>query len=194
MKYLRIPIIVVTVALLLSGCITVPAPQPAPQEPAVQEVVQAPPAATQAAPVVVVVTATPDTTSNTASNTSAGCSDSAELGNVDPPDGAKIGGGKDFKMTWELFNTGTCTWDSNYIFVFMGGEQMASLTEVKPLSENTIPPGSSLTIFITMRSPAESGDYIGYWSWANSKGNGDPVPVTMGGGASGTVYVRIIVP
>ena len=188
MKYLRIPITVVTVALLLSGCITVPAPQPAPQEPAVQ----APPAATEAPPVVIVVTATPDTTSNPVSNTSAGCSDSAQLGNVDPPNGAKIGAGKDFKMTWELFNSGTCTWDSNYKLVSAGGEQMAALTEVKPLSNNTIPPGSSLTIFITMRSPAEAGDYSGDWQWVN--GNGEFVPVTFGNSVASFITARIIVP
>jgi len=126
----------------------------------------------------------------TAANT--GCNRLAVLDSEDPPYNARIKAGQNFQKTWTLINTGTCTWDSSYRLVFAFGDQMAAANEIQPLVRNTIPPGSSLTIYINMRAPSDSGQYSAAWSWLT--GNGDTVFFDIGGDTAEYLYASITVP
>ena len=195
MKYLRF--LSISIIFLVTACGGAPAPAAAPAP-------QQPPAAQEPTVVVVVVTqeSAPDSaalafveapTADEAPNTT-GCSNSARLEDENPPFGAKVKAGQDFKKTWTLTNTGTCTWDSSYRLVFVSGEQMAALSQVQPLVKNTIPPGSSLTVYITMRAPAESGQYTGNWRWVTGSSD-NVVSVDVGNGSlTDAISVAITVP
>jgi hypothetical protein len=181
MKHLRLSsVFIILVLMLACGGAPAPAPVVAPatqQPPAQQPPAQQPPTAVPAA------TKAPATTT--------GC-DSARLVSEDPQDGGRVQAGNSFQKVWELLNTGTCTWDSKYQLIFVEGEQMAGLTQVQPLVKNLIPPGSSLSIFITMQAPDTAGEYTAKWKWVN--GNGETIPVDIAGITSQFVTARITVP
>jgi hypothetical protein len=117
------------------------------------------------------------------------CADSAKLVSEDPQDGAKFKADEAFRKTWNLINTGTCTWDASYQFVFVEGEQMASSGVIKPLVSNAITPGGSLSIYIDMQAPAKQGEHIGKWSWVDAAGK--TVPVTYLEVISNVITVKI---
>jgi cell wall-associated NlpC family hydrolase len=132
------------------------------------------------------------TAAPTATTTTSGCKDSARLVSEDPQDGGRVNGGSSFEKVWKLENTGACTWDSSYRLLFVEGAQLTGLKEVQPLVKNSIPSGSFLSIFITMRAPTTAGEFTTKWKWVNGKG--ETVPVEIGGTPSQFVIIRITVP
>lgn len=117
------------------------------------------------------------------------CIDSASLVSEDPQDGAKFNAGEVFRKTWNLVNTGTCTWDANYQLIFVEGEQMASAGLIKPLAANTVAPGGPLGIWIDMVAPTAQGEHVGKWSW--NDGAGKSVPISFSGVVSSVITVKI---
>lgn len=79
-----------------------------------------------------------------------------------------------FTMTFTLKNTGACTWDSSYAIAFESGYRMSQL-EKYPLiaGGETVAPGESTTIHITMVSPPKTGGHQGIWQLIS--GNGTPL-------------------
>ena len=107
-----------------------------------------------------------------------------------PDDAGKFNAGATFTKKWTLKNTGTCTWDPSYKLAFVEGIQLANGPEVKPLVNNTIPPGVSLTIEVPMRAPEAAGtEYLSKWSWKDGAGN--VVRIGYAGGDTGVITVKI---
>jgi hypothetical protein len=106
----------------------------------------------------------------TATPTSTACTNSASLiADVSVPDGAQFAPASGFNKTWRIKNTGTCTWDSSYLIVHAGGNLMGAVSSYFPLRD-TVFPGQTIDLTISMVSPATAGNYQSDWKLQNSKG------------------------
>lgn len=97
------------------------------------------------------------------------------------PDGTKFSPGTEFTKSWRLKNTGTCTWNPNYKFVFISGDQMGGVNSVK--LDDYVSPGEKFDVLVNLKAPAKPGTYIGYWRLQAADGF-----------QFGQVYVQIKVP
>jgi hypothetical protein len=79
--------------------------------------------------------------------------------------------GTNFTKTWQIQNTGTCTWTSDYRVVFSSGSRMDAETP-QSLTVDSVAPGESVNISIEMVAPASSGQHLGYWRMQNASGLG----------------------
>ena len=80
------------------------------------------------------------------------------------PDGAQMLPRFTFVKTWELKNTGTCTWTPDYSVVFAKrGVAMDGPAAAPILSSGEVKPGDSVQVSVTLRAPAQPGDYAGDW-------------------------------
>ncbi|HSR31118.1 MAG TPA: transporter substrate-binding domain-containing protein, partial [Anaerolineae bacterium] len=75
--------------------------------------------------------------------------------------------GQAFAKGWQVQNTGTCTWDTNYRLVWvsghkMGGEPVAVARQVKP--------GDTYDLQISLIAPPKPGSYQGVWQMENGQG------------------------
>jgi len=77
------------------------------------------------------------------------------------PDGTEFTAGDLFTKSWQLRNTGSCTWNPNYRLVFSGGDQMNATDSIK-LNDH-VAPGESADFFVDMEATDETGTHTGYW-------------------------------
>ncbi len=92
----------------------------------------------------------------------------AYVADVTVPDGSQFDEGVTFDKTWRLRNTGTCTWDTRYQLVFVGGAQLGGPS---PTSlPQTVPPGSTVDITVPMIAPDTPGTYRSQWQMRNPDG------------------------
>lgn len=119
---------------------------------------------------------------------SGGCTLQASfVKDVTVPDGTKIAAGQKFTKTWQLKNSGTCTWTTDYKVVFYSGAQLGA-----PNSQTLgtqVAPGGTVSISIRMIAPTSNGSYKGEWLLS------DPSGITFGTELSGIVpfWVQIVV-
>ena len=83
------------------------------------------------------------------------------VSDVTIPDGTIVNPGSTFMKTWRVLNSGSCTWDSTYKFVFvdgdiMGGGYVYSFPGVAG-------PGQTVDIPIQLYAPQVAGSYTGTW-------------------------------
>jgi hypothetical protein len=83
------------------------------------------------------------------------------VSDVTIPDGTIVSPGQTFWKTWRVLNSGSCTWDSNYKFVFndgdiMGGGYVYAFPGVAA-------PGQTVDIPIELFAPQVAGTYTGTW-------------------------------
>lgn len=84
------------------------------------------------------------------------------------PDGSKFAPGDTFTKTWRLKNRGTCTWTSDYMLVFVRGDQMGGTTAVR--IPGNVPPGQTVDVSVTLTVPSGRGRFVGYWMLRNPSG------------------------
>lgn len=133
-------------------------------------------------------TGSPATAVPTPTPTSAGCFDRAALlADVTVPDNTQFAPTTGFNKTWRLKNTGTCTWENSYQIVHAGGHLLGAVSSVFSLNQ-TVAPGQTADITISMVSPSTTGVFQSDWKLQNSKGQ------IFGLGQNGSpFYVKIIV-
>lgn len=88
---------------------------------------------------------------------------------VSVPDNTEIAAGSTFVKTWRLKNNGSCTWTSSYALVFYNGDAMSGLASA-PITNGTVPPGSTIDISVSLVAPITPGTYKGNWRLRNSGG------------------------
>ena len=76
------------------------------------------------------------------------------------PDGTGMNQGAGFRKTWRVKNTGTCTWTSDYSFVFVSGDQMSGQNIYVPAN---VAPGQTVDLSVDLIAPNGEGTYRGYW-------------------------------
>lgn len=112
--------------------------------------------------------------------TAAGCNDARFVADVTIPDGQQMAPGTTFTKTWRVQNSGTCAWNANYRLTFVSGDGMGGVTT--PINQ-TVNPGSTADISVTLTAPSTPKTYIGYWRLTTDTGQ-----------AFGTsLYVQIVV-
>lgn len=83
---------------------------------------------------------------------------------VSIPDGSVMLPRFTFVKTWELKNTGTCTWDAGYAVVFAKrGSSMGGPDATPVVTSGQVKPGDSAQVSVTLHAPAKLGDYAGDW-------------------------------
>jgi hypothetical protein len=95
------------------------------------------------------------------------CDNETFVADVTVPDGTQFGPNTEFVKSWRIRNTGGCTWTTSYKLIFGYGDRMGGVS-VK--LDKEVKPGEEIEISITLRSPANTGDYAGYWRLMNDKG------------------------
>jgi hypothetical protein len=96
-----------------------------------------------------------------------GCNDAGYVSDVTIPDGSVLAPGETFTKTWELLNTGSCTWRKVYTITFVGGDDMdGSGTDI----DQSVDPGEQADVSVSLTAPDDEGTYTGYWRLSNSEG------------------------
>ncbi len=117
----------------------------------------------------------------------ASCHDEAAFyADISIPDDTLMQSGQEFTKTWQVRNTGTCTWDEGYSLVYASGDIMNG-----PLS-NPIPkvePGEVTDISVNLAAPARGGQHVGNWQFENSHGT----RFGVGSGGHDFIWVQIVV-
>jgi len=101
------------------------------------------------------------------------------------PDGTIESPGATFTKTWTIQNSGTCTWDSTWKFVYFSGDLMGAAVTY-PLTSTQIAPNQTLNFSIVLTAPTDEATYTGYWKLESPYGCvfGD----SGGGACSGVPY------
>lgn len=96
------------------------------------------------------------------------CDAASFISDVTYPDGSVVAPGSSFTKIWRVRNSGTCTWNTSYDLVYVGGERFSSPSAVSV--PGTVAPGQTVDLAVDLISPTKSGNYIGYWKLRNSSG------------------------
>jgi len=103
-------------------------------------------------------------------STAVGCNDALYLADT-PLDGTVMTPGKSFDKIWQLRNTGTCTWDDGFIFVFVSGDQLGGTDMGFHKAYDFVKPGYGTSIIVSMVAPTKAGTYKGFWQMKDDKGS-----------------------
>lgn len=104
-------------------------------------------------------------------STAVGCSDAKFLVDATIPDGTVIAPGKSFDKAWQFQNTGTCTWDEGFSFVYVSGDRMSGNNIFFHKAADFVKPGGGQTFIVPMVAPTKAGTYKGFWRMKDDKGN-----------------------
>ncbi len=119
--------------------------------------VLASPAATTAAATATATTAAPAACTNGVSY----------VADVTVPDGTLLAPSQAFNKIWRVKNAGTCAWDATYQFIYVGGDQMATVPAIAvPFTAS----GATADLLIPMTAPAAPGNHIGQWRMKSGAG------------------------
>jgi hypothetical protein len=113
------------------------------------------------------------------------CNAAALVKDVTYPDGTLVDPGEYFTKVWRLRNNGTCTWNKNYTFDFVGGERMGAKKSVT--LGTSVDPGETIDLAVDMVAPDKAGDHEGRWMLSTDKGTDFGVDSD----AKGVIYVQI---
>ncbi len=94
--------------------------------------------------------------------------------------------GAEFEAGWRLRNNGTCPWDG-YAVAFVNGDPMG-ITGTVPI-EDTVAPGQSADVVITLTAPTAEGTYRSNWQLADTEG----AVFGINGQAEDAFWVQIVV-
>lgn len=115
------------------------------------------------------------------------CTNKAKFEAETIPDTTILPPRESFVKTWTLRNMGTCTWTPDYALVFIKDEQMGG-TSPSPIGE-TVPPDSTIQLFLPQTAPQEPGAHQGFWKLRSSNGQ----DFGLGDAADVAFWVKITV-
>ncbi|HEY5982913.1 MAG TPA: NBR1-Ig-like domain-containing protein [Anaerolineales bacterium] len=107
------------------------------------------------------VTKAPPTAPPTGSGNIVPCYRAEYVADVTIPDGTIVSPGASFWKTWSVKNTGSCTWNSTYKFVFIDGDIMGGGYVYN--FPGFAAPNDTVEIPIQLYAPTTTGSYTGYW-------------------------------
>lgn len=133
-------------------------------------------------------TNTPPPSSNATVDPDAPCNRASFVRDVTIPDGAVIPPNTTFTKTWELENTGSCTWTTGYAVVFAGNSDAMGGEAVQPLiTSGEVQPGQRVQVSVRLRAPEGNGEYRGNWMLRSADGKN----FGIGEKGAGIFYVQI---
>ena len=104
---------------------------------------------------------------------------------VTVPDGTKFSPGSSFTKTWELQNTGSCTWNEDYQLIFVKGDQMSG--DDSASIDTKVNPGDKVQLSVNLIAPANPGEYRGDWMLEDGSGK----RFGLGAGSTKSFWVSI---
>jgi len=137
-------------------------------------------------------TLTPLVLQPTSSSGTKFCTAGATFVSETVPDGSIFSPGAQYLKTWNIENTGTCTWDPTWKFVYVSGDLMGGTPGGYPLPSTA--PNQTMNFSITLTAPTDYGTYTGYWKlespWGQvfgDSGSGNPfwVKINVNSGTAG---------
>ncbi len=77
--------------------------------------------------------------------------------------------GEQFQKGWRMRNSGTCTWNRDYLLAPTGGNAPSSVMGggIVPVEEE-VAPGETYDFWADLVAPIVPGEYVGYWSMRNN--------------------------
>jgi len=113
------------------------------------------------------------------------CNGLSYVRDVTIPDNTPMTAGQTFVKTWRVKNTGTCSWEVGFKFIFISGDAMGGTTQVL---DKAVPPGTEIDLSVTMTAPSKTGAVRGNWRMSTAAGLffGDElyVIIVLGNGTS----------
>lgn len=108
------------------------------------------------------------------------CNNNVFEGDITIPDGTILKPGEDFVKTWQVRNTGTCTWDEGYVLVFIGGDRALDPVnyEFKRASD-FVAAGTSVQLSVPLTAPLNPGSYQATWRMQSDSGYYFGTPLTV---------------
>jgi ABC-type amino acid transport substrate-binding protein/heat shock protein HslJ len=86
-------------------------------------------------------------------------------------DPAKFLPGQAFTKGWRIQNSGTCTWDSGYNFVYTrGNNTLARMGGLPTAVKGTVPPGQMYDMYVDLVAPVVPGLYQAFWTMRDPAG------------------------
>ena len=99
------------------------------------------------------------------------CDQVSFVRDISIPDGTLVFPGTPITKTWELKNSGTCPWNSNYLLVFANEGDLMNATLSQPLvTSGAVQPGELMRVSVNLTAPAKIGDAKSYWRLRNPAG------------------------
>ncbi len=118
------------------------------------------------------------------------CNQAVFLGHVNFPVGSVVLAGAEFTKTWQVQNTGSCTWSTEYALVFASGNAMSAPLRI-PLNEPVLP-GETANLSIRFEAPGIENIYSGTWALVDSEGLKIPFDQTKNGNLTVSIRVNIL--
>jgi hypothetical protein len=108
------------------------------------------------------------------------CNNSAYIADVTYPDNTEIKPGTDFKKTWRVQNTGTCTWDEGYKLAFINGDKALDPYSFEfKKSTDFVTGGATADLSINLTAPLKEGTYTATWQMQSDQGVYFGTPLTV---------------
>src|SRR4030042_4700378 len=120
-----------------------------------------PPTLTPLASPTLLTTKAPPTAPPPGSGNIVPCYSAQFLSDVTIPDGTIVAPGASFMKRWSVKNTGSCTWNSTYKFVFIDGDVLGGAYVYN--FPGVAAPNDTVEIPIQLYAPTTTGSYSGYW-------------------------------
>ncbi len=99
----------------------------------------------------------------------ADCTDDLDyVDDITIPDNTRLTAGQPFTKIWQVLNSGTCTWDGGYQWVYVAGEQFQASAAIS--FPAIVQPGETFDIGLDMVAPTSAGSYQGWWQLQNPAG------------------------
>jgi len=107
-------------------------------------------------------------TSPASPTTEPGCSNGFEVTSASIQTGQVFGPGESFNARWLVVNTGTCTWDTGYSLIHIGGEDLNAASPSALAA--AVAPGDSTFLILTMTAPSTEDSYTSAWKLQSGDG------------------------
>jgi hypothetical protein len=130
----------------------------------------------------------PTATPEPATPTPVPCNRMDFVKDINYPDNTLVNPGVSFDKTWRFRNTGSCTWNSNYVLIFDHGDALDAPASVL-LTNRKVHPGETVDVTVPdLVAPDEPGSYQGFWKVRDGEGH-----VFGYGSANKAFWVKITV-
>lgn len=113
------------------------------------------------------------------------CNLASFVSDVTVKDGTSFTAGEAFTKTWKIKNMGSCSWTKDYTLYFSSGNSMSAPASVN--FPETVKPGESVSLSVSMVAPSSTGDYTGKWMFKSGGGS------TFGIGTAGNAPVTVVI-
>ena len=105
------------------------------------------------------------------------------------PDDTALTPGEAFTKTWQIINSGSCTWGDGYTIFFVSGTDMGAGANLSLTNGIEVPQGTLINVSVELVAPTEAGEYRADFKFKDASGTF----FGTGAGGNGTIYLEIIV-